>query len=81
MLENLHLREKKNIELADIAYLQSHIMRAPVANIIGIIQLMQDEGIKESDKSQLYKDLLISAKALDDLIPDVSNKAHQAKTN
>ena len=56
-------------------------MRAPVANIIGIIQLMQDEGIKESDKCQLYKDLLISAKALDDLIPDVSNKAHQAKTN
>ena len=48
-------------------------MRAPVANIIGIIQLMQDEGIKESDKCQLYKDLLISAKALDDLIPDVSN--------
>jgi hypothetical protein len=56
-------------------------MRAHIANIIGIIQLMQDEGIKESDKSQLDKDLLISVKALDDLIHDVSNKTHQVKTN
>lgn len=81
LIESLHQVEKKNRELTDIAYLQSHILRAPLANMLGIVQILKDPQIDTADKEALYNDLLKSLKDMDDRIHEVAEKTHQAKIN
>lgn len=81
LIETLHQVEQKNKELTDIAYLQSHILRAPVANMLGIVQILKDPQIATADKEALYNDLLKSLKDMDDRIHEVAEKTHQAKNS
>ncbi|TDO20918.1 phytochrome family protein [Pedobacter duraquae] len=68
----LQLQHEK---LKDIAYMQSHLVRAPLAKIISLANLIQLEKQKESDQ-QLYHHLATSTKELDKVISEI---VHQTK--
>lgn len=77
MHEYIKTIEKHNARLKDIAWTQSHIVRAPLARIMGLIDLLQtDEDIE--DRCQLLENILSSANELDQIIRKISNKTELA---
>jgi len=71
--------EQKNQELQQIAWMQSHLMRAPVAKIIGIADIIKKVPLDSEEKLSLLNDLILSTEELDRVIHEIANKTHQAK--
>ncbi len=71
--------EKQNLKLQEIAWMQSHVLRAPLARMMGIIDFMNDDSLSESDKQELLSNLLSSASELDEVIRSISSKTHESK--
>lgn len=67
--------EKQNQKLRDIAWVQSHVVRAPLARLLGIVQMVQDDGEASPQTMKLLKLITDSAKELDSVIHDVAKKA------
>jgi two-component system, sporulation sensor kinase E len=63
-------------KLREIAWVQSHIIRSPVARIMGIIRLMEDDNFSfdEGEKNLFYSCIMESAKELDKVISDIVTK-------
>ncbi len=74
--ETLSNLESKNKQLARIAWEQSHLVRAPLARIIGLVNLFTNNIVSEEEKIQYLKYLQVSAEELDSVI-----KAIVIKTN
>jgi len=68
----------QNKELKKIAYLQSHIVRAPLANIQGIVNLLDENRFTDEDRE--YIGLLKTAAAqLDGIIREIVDRAIEVK--
>ncbi|WP_026632135.1 PAS domain-containing protein [Dyadobacter alkalitolerans] len=59
----------------EIAFLQSHVVRAPLARLMGIVDLIKNYEHTDIEKQELLDHLLMSAKQLDDVIRDIARKA------
>lgn len=72
-----HLKaiEKQNEALREIAWTQSHVVRAPVARILGLLYMLQNNVIQYD--SQILDHLLNSTLELDDIIHQISRKTEQ----
>jgi PAS domain S-box-containing protein len=65
------LQHNKNLE--QFAYIISHNLRSPVANIIGLSNLIQSSpGMSDSDFNRCMEGLALSVKKLDDIIVDLN---------
>jgi signal transduction histidine kinase len=61
--------------------MQSHLVRAPLARIMGITDLIQNDTVKnEIELHDLLKHLLNSANELDTIIKDISDKTTRVNT-
>lgn len=69
--------EKQNTQLREIAWLQSHKMRAPVSNILGLTDLVLSCD-DQDEKLELIKLLQDAALQLDQIIMEVSKKTTRA---
>ena len=69
--------EDQNEQLKEISWIQSHIIRAPLTRIMGLIPLI-NESTDQADKAQMLEYLMLSAHELDDVIKDITDKAHKA---
>lgn len=81
--ERIHERtqdlENKNEQLTEYAFINSHILRAPVARIVGLINLIKALDIHEGDKE--INDLLDnSGQELDQVVGRI-NKALDSETS
>lgn len=74
--ETLSTLENKNKRLAEIAWEQSHLVRAPLARILGMVNLFQNDFISNEEKAMYLNYLKVSAEELDAVI-----KAIAIKTN
>jgi two-component system, sporulation sensor kinase E len=70
------LISQQNVKLRDIAWHQSHIIRAPLARIMGLISLFQDKKIEidKTEKEIMYQAIIESAQELDKVIHDIVRK-------
>lgn len=68
-----HLRaiEGQNSRLREIAWLQSHQVRAPLARIMAIIHLMDLEQPALAENNQLIREIIQSAYELDGIIAEI----------
>lgn len=66
--------EAQNQRLQEIGWTQSHLVRAPLANIMAIAELLSFEIQGEDSTRTLLSHLLKSAKDLDDIIRDIIDK-------
>jgi PAS domain S-box-containing protein len=63
----------RNTELEQVAYIISHNLRAPVANIIGASSALEDRDLTQEDKEILGKGINISVQKLDEVVKDLNH--------
>jgi len=63
--------EKQNRQLTEYAFVNSHLLRAPVARVLGLLQLIQMEDLPVRDR-QLIDALFTSTQELDELVRKIS---------
>lgn len=68
--------QQQNKKLREIAWTQSHIVRAPVARIMGLIDLFSNDNTLSVDDKQLIKMIEDSSKELDNIIREIVNKTN-----
>ncbi|ASU32031.1 PAS domain-containing protein [Mucilaginibacter xinganensis] len=73
--------EKQNEKLLEIAWMQSHVVRAPLTKIIGLADLIRDFPNNDDEENQLIEHLLTCAYELDDIIRNISAKTEQIDLN
>ena len=66
--------EDQNKKLREIAWIQSHVVRAPLSRMMTLIELIKSNSFNDSDNEELLNNVLISAVELDNVIRDISNK-------
>ncbi len=68
-------------KMREIAWQQSHVVRAPLARILGLVQLLQD-GVKrnEVEDFDLYNSIVQSANELDAIIRRISDTTYDEQT-
>lgn len=76
-LERMRQIEQQNKTLREISWLQSHIVRAPLANLLGLITLLKDSQEKGVYDSNLIDYIYESTEKLDQVIHDIVKKSNE----
>jgi PAS domain S-box-containing protein len=73
----------QNKALKEIAWIQSHVVRAPLARMMGVIHLLTDPEMEvENQELQKFLQMILdSAFELDNIIRDISDKSGEAQRN
>src|SRR5690606_28672930 len=71
----VHAIENHNRQLREIAWMQSHLVRAPLARILGITDILAEGGNSEDQIDELLSYLSVSAAELDDIIKGIIGKS------
>lgn len=69
--------QEQNKKLKEIAWTQSHVMRAPVARLMSLIDLMQSGQLSTEEQQDFLHHVLQSAQEIDSIIIDIVNKSQQ----
>ena len=72
--------EAQNRILKDIAWTQSHTVRAPLARLMLLANLIRDGIVAEEEVADLLDKIWISANELDSIIKDIINKSQSLKS-
>lgn len=67
--------QKQNDHLQDIAFMNAHIVRSPLANILALTDLIDIDKIADKDNKEIITLLQTSAQLLDDNIREIVTKA------
>jgi PAS domain S-box-containing protein len=67
--------DQQNEKLQDIAFVQSHVVRAPLARLMGAVDLLKNYPNSEQENKQFLDYILASAQELEGVIRDISQKA------
>jgi len=68
--------EEQNEKLKEISWLQSHVVRAPLAKITGLIPLINDINETAPEREKMLSYLLSSAHELDEVIRVINEKTN-----
>lgn len=72
--EKLKVQYKK---LMEIAILQSHQVRAPIANILGLVSLIKVDGVRDPDNYEIIEKLKASTLMFDDVIRKIVSNTNE----
>lgn len=73
---SLELLEKQNKTLRDISWEQSHVVRAPLARLKGLMSLFADKDFEFLSEEKLYEEINKSADEFEQIILDISKKTY-----
>lgn len=73
--------ENQNVSLREIAWLQSHVVRAPLAKIMGINNLLMDDFQSNPETRMLLKALGSSCDELDEVIREINKRTEEIKSD
>ncbi len=73
--------EAKNKKLSEIAWMQSHVVRAPLSTMMGLINLIQSTDISLEEKESLVAHLVTAAHDLDKIITKIAYETYKAKSS
>lgn len=76
-LNNLKAIERQNEQLREIAWIQSHIVRAPVARIMGLVDLLNNYRENEKIQAEMLEHIVTSANELDGVIRNIVQKTEK----
>ncbi|EOZ95357.1 histidine kinase response regulator hybrid protein [Indibacter alkaliphilus LW1] len=72
--------EEQNQRLQEIAWIQSHIVRAPLARMMGLIDLIKHNNLSDEEKHEFLDHVLNSAIELDNIIREIVSKANEIES-
>ena len=64
---------QRNNNLEQFSYIVSHNLRAPVANILGLADILNTPGNDEEETRTMLNDISVSVQKLDDVIKDLNH--------
>jgi len=73
--QNLLKIQLQNEKLKEIAWTQSHIVRAPLARLMGLVELLKLGVHGDVSQDDILNHILVSAEELDAVIKDIAHKA------
>lgn len=74
-LNHIDTIEVQNKKLKNIAWTQSHVVRAPLSRILGIIELIEDQKDSLDDVSFWLKQLKVSTHEMDEVVKNITKEA------
>lgn len=74
-LDYIKAIEHQNSKLQDIAFNHSHIIRAPLTNMMGILNLIKETDLDNPESAELLEHLFTSCNQLDEKIAEVVKKS------
>jgi PAS domain S-box-containing protein len=79
LLNHVNEIEEQNQKLRNIAWIQSHMVRAPLARLMSLVDLFknQDKKNKVLEEHLLLDYIVFSTKELDDIIKNISDKVYE----
>jgi PAS domain S-box-containing protein len=77
-LSYIHAIEAQNERMREISWIQSHVVRAPLARIMGLLPLVKELSGNNDEREKMFEYLLSSANELDDLIKNITDKTTRA---
>lgn len=69
--------ELQNEKFNEIAWIQSHVVRAPIARLMGLVDLIKHPNSDEDLKTELLGYVFESATELDDIVREITLKAEE----
>jgi PAS domain S-box-containing protein len=78
-IKHLSAIEDQNKKLRNIAWTQSHVVRAPLARIMGLITLIEEQKSDELNHKDLLGHITQSAHELDSIIRKIAEESSQIK--
>ena len=76
--EKIEAIQEQNKTLKEIAWVQSHVVRAPLARMMSAISLYDLEEHQRISHEEISKMILISANELDEIVRDITQKSKKA---
>lgn len=80
-LNYINAIEKQNQKFKELAWMQSHVVRAPLTRMMSLINLIKIHSCSDVEKEQMLEYLLSSANELDNIVKDISGKTEKAELN
>lgn len=71
--------KRQNKILKEIAWIQSHIVRAPLANLMGMVQVLADNDYTDISQQEVIGAIASSAEKLDMVIREISHKTAEVE--
>lgn len=71
--------EIQNKSLKEIAWIQSHVVRAPLSRLMGLIMLLKDGVVSSEQQTECLEHILSSAFEIDQIIRDITHKTYGIK--
>jgi len=78
-LNYVHAIEDQNQKLKEISWIQSHVIRAPLSRIMGLIPLIVGVAADDDDLKRMLEYLTQSANDLDEVIKTITDKTTDAQ--
>ena len=72
-LEHIRAIEERNEKLKSIAWMQSHVIRAPLARIMGLVDILKNLPLDKCEQQEVLDYIVLSADELDAVIKDISD--------
>ncbi len=74
-LTQIQAIEEQNKKLKEIAWIQSHVVRAPVARLIGFIDLIKTGDLNSKEKEEMLQHILKATEEIDAVISEIVEKS------
>ncbi|QEM02683.1 PAS domain S-box protein [Mucilaginibacter rubeus] len=71
--------EQQNEKLRTVAWMQSHLTRPHVANLLGLMNVLKNEELTEAEKGEVLNHLLTAVSKLDAIILEIVENAEEIK--
>ncbi len=77
----VQLLQEQNKRLKDIAFTQSHVVRAPLARLMGAVELIGNMNVADEEYTQILSSVQLSARELDTIVRAIVKKTEHNSNN
>lgn len=76
-VEQMRAIEERNQKLSEIAWMQSHVVRAPLARLMAITDYLKEHSLQQHQKQEITNEIFVAAQELDLVVKDITSKAEE----